>query len=251
MRTCAIRSTLRASSWALAWSDCSETFGCLRSTLRSSFFSTPRSCPRKKRFCGEHFPRNSRATVHMSRGCFRNGGHGARRSQLSSSGPRSRGRRGWGSCCSESTPSCDWRRGYGRCRRCQRKPDDDARAVSLLAFGSHRAAMCENNVFHDGKAEAGPAALAAAGFVGAVKAFKNPRQIRWRYPDPGVLDPDFDGTVHGRGAHFYAATGFGVLDGIVDKVAQHLFETKGIRTDFRQTGRHFGSQGDFFLGTSQ
>jgi hypothetical protein len=60
--------------------------------------------------------------------------------------------------------------------------------VSLLALGAHRAAMCENNVFHDGKAESGPATLATAGFVGAVKAFENSRQIgRW-YPDPGVFD---------------------------------------------------------------
>src|SRR6266540_5104352 len=102
-----------------------------------------------------------------------------------------------------------------------------------VALGSHRAAVQLDQLFHDGKAETEPTFLARARSICLAKSLEQVRQEIAGDASTGVFDrnhqleidplqADLDDTSFGR-----------ELDGIGEKVAEHLLETAGVPADPR------------------
>src|SRR5438034_7959037 len=80
-----------------------------------------------------------------------------------------------------------------------RQHHSNCRPAPKLAFGFDATAVQLDDMFHNRQPKAGSTELAATGFVGAIEALENPRQIIFPDPNPivGHTDRDFMAALHG------------------------------------------------------
>jgi hypothetical protein len=95
-------------------------------------------------------------------------------------------------------------------------------AVGEFAFGADGAAVGEHDVFGDGEAEAGASGFAGAGFIDAIEAFEQARQMFGGDAGAEILHKEFDGVGNGAGAEHDTSAGSAVLHGVVDEVGKNL-----------------------------
>ena len=107
-----------------------------------------------------------------------------------------------------------------------------------FAFGADGAAVGERDVFGDGQSEAGAAGFTGTGFVDAVEAFEQARQVFGGDAGSEILnvefDSEFDSAPGGAGAEGDASAGTSVFHGIVNQVGKNLMNGLAIGEDQRQ-----------------
>src|SRR5689334_20849965 len=102
-------------------------------------------------------------------------------------------------------------RGKNKVGSGQRQLDAEGGAFSGLAFYVNFAAVNLGDPAGDGEAEAGPAHLAAAGFIGTVKTLEDIGQVFARNADAGVAHFTEGGAVAGAESDGDVAAGRRVL----------------------------------------
>ena len=103
-----------------------------------------------------------------------------------------------------------------------------------FAFGADGAAVGEHDVLGDGEAEAGASGFAGAGFVDAIEAFEQAREMLGGDAGAEILDEEFDGVGNGAGAENDASAGWAVFHGIVDQVGKNLVDGFAVGEDGTQ-----------------
>src|SRR5438046_10697298 len=84
------------------------------------------------------------------------------------------------------------RRPGRRLQLIERKQHSNSRPPAQLTLSFDAAAVQLRDVFDDGKSQTGSTEFAAAGFVGAIKALENTRQIIFAEPDSITAHADHD-----------------------------------------------------------
>jgi hypothetical protein len=101
-------------------------------------------------------------------------------------------------------------------------------AVAEFAFGADGAAMGQHDVFGDGKPESSAAGFAGAGFVDAVKALEEAREMFGGDAGAEILDiefdAEFDAPVGRTGTEHNSAAGAAVLHRVVDQIRENLMD---------------------------
>ena len=97
--------------------------------------------------------------------------------------------------------------------------------------------MGKDDVFRDGKAEAGASGFAGTGLVDAVETFEETGQVFRGNAGAEILHVEFDATLVGAGTQDDAAAGASVLHGIVDQVGEDLVDRLTVSQD---NGQCFG-----------
>ena len=93
-----------------------------------------------------------------------------------------------------------------------------------LALGADGAAVGEHDVLGDGKAETGTSGFARAGFIDAIKAFEQAREMLRGDAGAEILDEKFDSVRNRARAKDDSSAGSAVLQGIVDQVGKDLMD---------------------------
>jgi hypothetical protein len=109
--------------------------------------------------------------------------------------------------------------------------EEEDGAVGQFAFGADGAAVGEHDVFGDGEAEAGASGFAGAGFVDAVEAFEEAREVFGGDAGSEVLNEEFDGVRDGAGAEDDASAGGSVFEGVFDEVGEDLMNGFAVGED--------------------
>src|SRR5262245_29467244 len=105
----------------------------------------------------------------------------------------------------------------------------DAESATGGAALDADAATHEIDVFlHDGQAQPGVNGVGVAGRIGPEETLEDPVTSVGGNPDPGVLDLDGQMTVVPGDAQVDRAVGAVVLDGVGEKIVEHLAELVGI-----------------------
>src|SRR5215471_7438925 len=107
-------------------------------------------------------------------------------------------------------------------------------AVVLFAFGADGAAVGAHDVLGDGEAEAGSSGFAGSGFVHAIEALEQARQVLRRNAAAEVADIEFDSPLGGTSAEFDACTGASVLHRVIDQVRKNLVNSLSVGQNQRQ-----------------
>ena len=107
--------------------------------------------------------------------------------------------------------------------------DSKTSAHPFFALNLNPALVVLDNVFDNGKPEAGAALVPAPGFVHPVKPVENLGQVFLVNADPGVPDPDFHPLAGLLGLYGHFGLFRAVLDGIVHNVDQGLLHENGIQ----------------------
>ncbi len=80
-----------------------------------------------------------------------------------------------------------------------------------FAFGADGAAVGQHDVLGNGKAEAGAPGLAGAGFVDAIEALEQAREVLRGNASAEVLDKEFDSARNGAGAKNDSSAGSSIF----------------------------------------
>src|SRR5262245_36742480 len=102
-----------------------------------------------------------------------------------------------------------------------------------------------HDLLGDGKAEAGTALSLGVGAVDLVKLLKDARSVLLRNPGTGICHSHGEVAIDGGcgDAHLAAV---GELDGIADKVEQHLRESLLVAETDREASSDIGFKGELF-----
>ncbi len=106
--------------------------------------------------------------------------------------------------------------------------------MGQFAFGADGAAVGQHDVLGDGEAEAGASGFAGAGFVDAIEAFEQAREVLGGDAGAEILDEEFYGVGNGAGAEDDSSAGGAVLQGIVDQVGEDLVNGFAVGEDRRK-----------------
>ena len=107
-----------------------------------------------------------------------------------------------------------------------------ARPPARIAGRPDSAAMVLNDVLNDGEPKSRAALLARAGFINTIEPLEHPFEGFRRYPRTVILDEYLDlAAVPGASANDHSAFGAAILDGVINQVAQHLFQPVSVSTD--------------------
>src|ERR1039457_6460650 len=105
----------------------------------------------------------------------------------------------------------------------------EGRAVTDLAGRPDSTAVGLNDVLDDGEAESRAALFARARLIHAVEALKDSFEGFRRYARAVIPDKDFHlAAVLGASANGHRAIGAPVFEGVINQIAQHLFQPIGI-----------------------
>ena len=96
--------------------------------------------------------------------------------------------------------------------------------MGQFAFGADRSAVGQHDVFGDGKSEAGASGFAGAGFIDAIEALEETREVLGGNAGAEILYAEFDGVGKRPGAKHDASAGGSVFQGIVDQVGEDLVD---------------------------
>ena len=100
--------------------------------------------------------------------------------------------------------------------------------MAEFTFRADGATVGEHDVFGDGEAQAGATGFAGAGFVDAVEALKETRQVLGGDAGAKILDvkfhSEFDAARGLARAEQDATSGAAILHGIVDEVGKNLVD---------------------------
>ena len=107
----------------------------------------------------------------------------------------------------------------------------ERRALALLGLHPDLTAVVGGNVADDGEAETGAAGLAAAGAVDPVEAFEDALEVALGDADALVGDGDVDRLAIGRSGHGDRGVLVGVLDRVVEQVADRGHELPPLADD--------------------
>src|SRR6266516_525659 len=116
----------------------------------------------------------------------------------------------------------------------QRQLDGEAAAATRMAGHLDGSPQDQHQLAHHGEAEANPARRAGVGDVDLVETLEDAVQLRHGDADAVVLDADSELVALGAGAEQAGAVGRGVLDRVLQQVAEHLAEAAPVGQDRRQ-----------------
>ena len=102
-----------------------------------------------------------------------------------------------------------------------------------FAFGADGAAVGQHDVFGDGQAEASTAGFAGAGFVDAIEAFEQSRQVLGGDAGAEILNKEFNTANCGTRAQNNAPAGTAVFHGVVNEIGKHLMNCFAVGTHGR------------------
>src|SRR5262249_31280414 len=107
------------------------------------------------------------------------------------------------------------------------------RAFARLTLDGNRPGVRLDHPFHDAQSQAAAATLARARFVYAVKAIKDAGKLRCRNPYSRIRDGKSALLIPLRAELNSDLSSFGcVLDGVFERVAEHLPEPEAVTSDF-------------------
>src|SRR5438128_1197853 len=109
--------------------------------------------------------------------------------------------------------------------------EQEGGAVVEFALGADGASVGQHDVLGDGEAQAGASGFAGAGFVDAVEAFEEARDMFGGNAGAEILHVEFDAAEGGTRAQDDASAGAAVLHGIVDKVGEDLMNGFAVGQD--------------------
>src|SRR5215469_12899701 len=124
--------------------------------------------------------------------------------------------------------------GYSTTRSGRGQSEQECTAVREFAFGADQAAVGAHDVLGDGQAEAGTPGFAGAGFVDAVEALKQARQVLGGDARTVIANIEFDASLRGLSTELDSAAGAPVLHGIVDQVRKYLVNRFPVREHWRK-----------------
>ena len=94
--------------------------------------------------------------------------------------------------------------------------------------------MGQHDVLGDGEAEAGASGFAGAGFVDAIEALEQAREVLGGNAGAEVLDEEFHGVGNGAGPEDDSSAGSAVLQRVVDQVGKDLVDGFAVGEDRRK-----------------
>src|ERR1700722_17971803 len=115
--------------------------------------------------------------------------------------------------------------------------EEEDGAMGQFAFGADGTAVGEHDVFGDGEAEAGASGFTGAGFIDAVKAFEQAREMFGSDAGAEILDEEFDGVRDSTGSEDDSSARGSVFQGIVDQVGEDLMNGFAVGQDLREIFR--------------
>src|SRR5579864_5108927 len=104
------------------------------------------------------------------------------------------------------------------------KREEEGAAMVEFAISADGTAMSQHDVFGDGQTQAGAAGFAGAGFVDAIKAFEETRQVLGGDSRAEILHIEFDAAASRAGAENDAAAGAAILHRIIDEIGKYLVD---------------------------
>ena len=125
----------------------------------------------------------------------------------------------------------------------------ESRTMREFAFGTNRSTVGEHDVFSDGEAEAGASGFARAGFVDAIEAFEQAREVLGSDAGAEILHEELDCMRNRAGAEDDSPAGTTVLQSVVDQVGEDLVngfavgEDQGKMLDRRTVAMRIGGRG--------
>src|SRR5882724_3339996 len=100
----------------------------------------------------------------------------------------------------------------------------------------------------DGEAQTGAAGLARAGLIGAVEALENVRQVFFADADATIADFNSGASRPVSNGHGDPATGWSVLDCVVENDEEKAVDRGGIGGDSHGTSSNFSGDFDSLAG---
>ena len=97
--------------------------------------------------------------------------------------------------------------------------------------------MGKDDVFRDGKAEAGASRFAGPSFIDPIETFEQTGQVFRGNAPAKILDIELDAVTGRTSPQNYAAAGAPVLHGIVDQVGEDLVDGLSVSKDHGQAVR--------------
>ena len=109
--------------------------------------------------------------------------------------------------------------------------------MGKFAFGADGTSMGQHDVFGDGESQASAAGFARTGFIDAIEALEETREVLGGNAGAEILYAEFDRMRNHAGTEDDASAGGSVFQGIVDQVREDLVDGFAVGQNVGQTFR--------------